>query len=120
MASMGSMAFLETLREVDVSDCIGVTDAGVACLASCPLQRVKLSRCLQLTDVAARHLSTCETLRSVDLSGCRQLTDAAVGFLATLPNLQEVRMEECWRVSMDALLALEMECAARRGHNGGK
>lgn len=113
-----ALAFKESLREADFRGCVGVTDTAVACLATCPLQRLRLSFCIRLTDVAACHVSTCDTLRWTEFAGCRQMTDAAVLVLGRLPKLETVDFEGCPLVARGPLAALEAACALRAQNAG--
>ncbi|XP_049767495.1 jmjC domain-containing histone demethylation protein 1-like [Schistocerca cancellata] len=79
---------LPKLVELDVSQCIRVTDAGVAQLATPPattistLASLDLSSCRLLTDSSLDHLAHCDALVRLDLRQTPNVTDAALAKFA--------------------------------------
>lgn len=85
------------LCALDISDCSGVTNAGVEVLACLPLERIALSRCHLVTVAAMRKMAALPTLKAINIFGCYSIV---------LPHLKVKRAREqvlpLW-TSLDAL-----------------
>jgi len=96
--SVGSEFSLpSTLRHLDMSKCVGMTDQYLAPIiaTSSNLETLDLAECPDLTDASldliAAHLRT--TLKSLNLSGCLGLTPEAVEvLLSRFPHLVELQI----------------------------
>eukprot|EP00808_Paulinella_micropora_P028985 g2720.t1 len=105
---------LSLLRELGVRDLTVrspcVTDAGLAHLATLPLQQLHLGvssltcavRCPFISDDGLAHLSALP-LTHLNLDGCEQITNAGLAHLSALP-LQHLSLQDCVQIT-DAGLA---------------
>lgn len=71
---------LPHLSRLDLSNCRGVTDMGIAVLGAAKASRLTaldVSRCANVSDTGLEALRRCVGLRHLDLRDCPQVTDAA-------------------------------------------
>ncbi|XP_029823949.2 lysine-specific demethylase 2B isoform X2 [Ixodes scapularis] len=71
---------LPQLSRLDLSDCRGVTDMGIAVLGAAKASRLTaldVSRCANVSDTGLEALRRCSGLRHLDLRDCPQVTDSA-------------------------------------------
>ncbi|KAL3234746.1 hypothetical protein MRX96_003388 [Rhipicephalus microplus] len=71
---------LPNLSRLDLSNCRGVTDMGIAVLGAAKASRLTaldVSRCANVSDTGLEALRRCVGLRHLDLRDCPQVTDAA-------------------------------------------
>lgn len=71
---------LPLLGRLDLSNCRGVTDMGIAVLGAAKASRLAVldvSRCPNVSDTGLEALRRCVGLRHLDLRDCPQVTDAA-------------------------------------------
>ncbi|KAK8762920.1 hypothetical protein V5799_034472 [Amblyomma americanum] len=71
---------LPNLSRLDLSNCRGVTDMGIAVLGAAKATRLTaldVSRCANVSDTGLEALRRCVGLRHLDLRDCPQVTDSA-------------------------------------------
>ncbi|BDA48523.1 probable f-box/LRR-repeat protein 2 [Coccomyxa sp. Obi] len=101
------------LKEVDLSGCQCLTDAGIASLARyCPnLRAIDVSSGYGLTDRAFSALATCRELRTVNACGCDRLSDNGLCALVNgTRKLRELNLGWCERVTEIGLQAVAHCC----------
>ncbi|KAK9353737.1 hypothetical protein V1523DRAFT_433187 [Lipomyces doorenjongii] len=130
----GSLQF-DTLRILDLTGCVEITDATVLRLVSFSpkLRNLVLAKCSNITDSSLLHITKlgrslhylhlghcslitdtgvsqlvrhCTRIRYIDLACCMQLTNNAVNDLATLPKLRRVGLVKCQNITDLAIHAL--------------
>ncbi|KAK9917689.1 hypothetical protein WJX75_007196 [Coccomyxa subellipsoidea] len=101
------------LKEVDLSGCQCLTDAGIASLARCSpgLRAIDMSSGFELTDEAFSALAACHDLRAVNACGCDRLTDTGLCALVRgTRQLQELNLGWCECVTEIGLQAVAECC----------
>jgi len=93
-------AGLRTLRTLDISFCVGVSDDGLRCVARLPmLQELHARACDGLTDVGIAYLAAASRLAILDIAFCMHVTDRALLHLvhssATMPHLRQLYLSAC-------------------------
>lgn len=93
-------AGLRSLRTLDISFCVGVSDDGLRCVARLPLlQELHARACDGLTDVGIAYLAASSRLTVLDIAFCMHVTDRALLHLvhssATIPHLHELYLSAC-------------------------
>jgi F-box and leucine-rich repeat protein GRR1 len=125
----------ESLRILDLTDCIELQDAGVQKIvqAAPRLRNLVLAKCRNLTDRAVMAITRlgknlhyihlghcsritdagviqlvkqCNRIRYIDLACCSLLTDLSVKELATLPKLKRIGLVKCAHITDRSILAL--------------
>jgi F-box and leucine-rich repeat protein GRR1 len=125
----------ESLRILDLSECIEIQDSGVHQIinAAPRLRNVVLAKCRQLTDRAVMSIAklgkslhyihlghcmritdagvialvrSCTRIRYIDLGCCYKLTDASVSHLASLPKLKRIGLVKCDLITDLSIYAL--------------
>ncbi|KAF1816488.1 RNI-like protein, partial [Eremomyces bilateralis CBS 781.70] len=125
----------ESLRILDLTDCIELQDAGVQRIVTAAprLRNLVLAKCRQLTDRAViaitrlgknlhyihlghcaritdagvlQLVKLCNRIRYIDLACCSQLTDQSVHMLATLPKLKRIGLVKCDNITDRSIYAL--------------
>jgi F-box/leucine-rich repeat protein 2/20 len=103
LRSLSSAATRISLRELDLSGCHRITDAGVACLREMQaLELLSLSGCgPKITDLSSQHtLSAMPSLRKLDLSWLPEISDHSVVDISRgCPELRELVLTGCCLVS---------------------
>eukprot|EP00808_Paulinella_micropora_P020906 g5143.t1 len=84
------------LEQLDLEFCSHITDAGIAHLAALPLRTLSLSACSQVTDAGLAHL-TALPLQNLNLSHCGEVTGVGLAHLAALP-LHNLNLRGCTEV----------------------
>lgn len=126
---------LESLRILDLTDCVELGDKGVekiiqACprlrnliLAKCRqitdrgvfaitklgknLHYIHLGHCARITDVSVEALAkSCNRIRYIDLACCSNLTDNSVMKLASLPKLKRIGLVKCAGITDRSIYSL--------------
>lgn len=82
-----------TLKELTISDCYNISDAGVASLTCLNLSKLKISACDDVTDAGFAHLSSLP-LHSLCVTYCDSITDDGLAHLSSLP-LEELNISNC-------------------------
>jgi len=86
--SLGYIAEMGPMKQLQIKNCNGVTHAGVARLA--PLEHlwmVNLSGCTRITDKSIRTLTEMPSVEFIQVFDCPKVTNAAIDeFLAAVPN----------------------------------
>lgn len=86
--SLGYIAEMGSMKQLQIKNCSRVTDAGVAKLA--PLEdlwMVNLSGCTRITDKSIHTLTDMPSVSFIQVFDCPKLTDGAIDeFLAAFPN----------------------------------
>ncbi|XP_065294290.1 F-box/LRR-repeat protein 2-like isoform X1 [Dermacentor albipictus] len=131
-----SMACLSGLKELSLSGCYRVSDAGVLAavifreltsldvghcnllssaslkhiILHCPsLSKLVLSFCVQLDDGALTSVLRPSTrLRHLNIEGCRNMTDTALLYVAHCPSVKYVNVKSCM-VTLNTLQQLSLE-----------
>ncbi|EIE27665.1 RNI-like protein [Coccomyxa subellipsoidea C-169] len=101
------------LKEVDLSGCQCLTDAGIASLARCSpyLRAIDVSSGFELTDAAFTALAACRKLRSVNACGCDRLTDTGLSALVHgARQLRELNLGWCEEITETGLQAVAECC----------
>jgi F-box/leucine-rich repeat protein 2/20 len=103
LSSLSSGSTRISLRELDLSGCHRITDAGVACLREMQaLELLSLARCgSKITDLSSqRTISAMPSLRRLDLSWLPEISDhSLVDISRGCPQLQELLLTGCCLVS---------------------
>ncbi len=87
---------LRGLTSLNLSDCGGITDAGVREIAKLTgLRSLNLSRCKGITPADVSEISKLTGLTSLDLSHVKNLTDAGVLEIAKLTELRSLNLRWC-------------------------
>eukprot|EP00455_Lapot_gusevi_P041182 TRINITY_DN4748_c0_g1_i10.p1 TRINITY_DN4748_c0_g1~~TRINITY_DN4748_c0_g1_i10.p1 ORF type:complete len:479 (-),score=146.30 TRINITY_DN4748_c0_g1_i10:48-1484(-) len=113
-ASLNAIAGATLLRELELSECRDVSDAGVKQIAqSCPaLRTLTLSHCRSITDEALQALAqTCTQLEEVGLGWCDQLTDNGIASLtAACHKLALLDLSDCRKITQETLRFVLRDC----------
>ncbi|CDS41060.1 fbxl20 [Echinococcus multilocularis] len=111
------IAGCKELRVLEASQCIQITDAGLAALArNCVnLEKLDLEYCSQVTDATLVQLATyCPRINTLVLSHCDQITDEGitrlVGGLCGPQQLQRLAMDNCPLLTDSSLEMLGSVC----------
>ncbi|VDK34758.1 unnamed protein product [Taenia asiatica] len=111
------VAGCKELRVLEASQCIQITDAGLAALArNCVnLEKLDLEYCSQVTDATLVQLATyCPRINTLVLSHCDQITDEGitrlVGGLCGPQQLQRLAMDNCPLLTDSSLEMLGSVC----------
>lgn len=86
--SLGYVAEMGTMKQLQIKGCSAVTDKGVAKLSSLnQLWMVNLSGCNKITDKSVKTLSDMPSVNFIQVFDCPKVSDAAVNdFLSAQPN----------------------------------
>jgi len=119
---------LKTLTNLNLSDCVHLTDKGIEGLTwRCfSIQQLRLKGCDRLTDESLKFLArkpmvefdtpvypTCDTIVSIDLSQCKGFTPAAVQeFLAQCPVMETIDLSGIVGLSDNHFHELCKACAS--------
>ncbi|MGH0123167.1 UNVERIFIED_CONTAM: hypothetical protein FKN15_078262 [Acipenser sinensis] len=90
--SLKAIGSLKNLTVLNVADCIRLSDAGIKYLVEGPsagkLREVNLTNCVRVTDMSLLRISQrCLKLTYLSLCYCEHLTDSGLELLAGLPSL---------------------------------
>jgi F-box and leucine-rich repeat protein GRR1 len=128
-------ATYDSLRILDLTDCVELQDAGIARIidAAPRLRNLVLAKCRQITDRAILSITKlgknlhyihlghcaritdagvlqlvrlCNRIRYIDLACCTNLTDQSVTQLATLPKLKRIGLVKCGNITDASIHAL--------------
>ncbi|KAL8572952.1 hypothetical protein ACOMHN_013928 [Nucella lapillus] len=106
------------LRYLDMTDCTGLQDAGLALIAAhcLQLQFLFLRRCSHITDAGVTHVATsCQCLRELSISDCRGVTDLGLRELSRLGDqLRYLSVAKCDQVSDQGVRHVARHCAKLR------
>jgi hypothetical protein len=87
-----ALRFCESISAAgNTSDCLRITDAGLANLGN--VKEIDLSGCRQITNEGLRHL---RNLQSLDLSNCREITDEGLLYLG---NVKVIKLGGCEQIT---------------------
>jgi F-box/leucine-rich repeat protein 14 len=86
---------LTTLRELNLSGCLGLQNVRPALSQLTALQSLDLSDCRNLQGVSLVAVARLPALTSLNLSGCTSLVDYSVKQLALLPELRSLNLSRC-------------------------
>ncbi|XP_009594422.1 F-box/LRR-repeat protein 3 [Nicotiana tabacum] len=126
------------LEELDLTDCVGVSDTGLHYLSKCTkLVCLKLGLCTNITDKGLYYISRncreireldlyrckgigdnglyalssgCKRMQKLNLSYCSEVTDKGIEYLGYLPELYNLEMRCLWNVTGTGLTALATGC----------
>jgi len=102
------------LQYLDLTDCVGLGDAGVQMIVrSCAqLNCLYLRRCVHVTDVGIKYLASyCTALRELSISDCLQVTDFGMYELARLgANLRYLSVAKCDQISDAGIKHIGRHC----------
>ena len=97
------------LRILVLAKCLEITDRAVHAITKLGknLHDIHLGRCVQITDDALKELvRCCNRIRYIDLAGCSRVTDVSVKLLAGLPKLRRIGLVKCHSITDRSILAL--------------
>ncbi|KAJ2925666.1 hypothetical protein H1R20_g11432, partial [Candolleomyces eurysporus] len=132
---------LESLRILDLSSCIQITDNAIEGITSCAprLRNLVLSKCALLTDRSVEAIcklgralhylnlahvdqitdhaviklaQSCTRLKYVDFTSCDELTDKSVLELSKLPRLRRIGLVRVSKITDTAIYALAVRVAS--------
>ncbi|XP_055379384.1 F-box/LRR-repeat protein 14 [Condylostylus longicornis] len=89
---------LTSLKVINLSFCVSVTDSGLKHLAKMPeLQELNLRSCDNISDIGMAYLTEgCTGLTCLDVSFCDKITDHALAHIANgLDNLKSLSLNQC-------------------------
>ncbi|XP_075692923.1 F-box/LRR-repeat protein 17 isoform X2 [Rhinoderma darwinii] len=102
------------ITELNISDCLNVTDAGIGMLATKCSGLVKYIayRCKQLSDLSLISLAThCTSLQKVHVGNQDRLTDEAIKQLGTrCKDLRDIHFGQCYKISDEGMVILAKGC----------
>jgi len=120
---------IPSLRDLDVSGCVALTERGFASIARglASLTALKLGGCSRVatvTDGCVRALAASEALSSslqrLDLSGCLELTDAGLeAACSSFADLRSLSLWNCLRLTDAGLAALHRQALSSDERGGG-
>eukprot|EP00808_Paulinella_micropora_P024366 g60081.t1 len=104
LAHLATLPLQQLHLGVSSLTCAQITNAGLAHLSALPLQHLSLQDCVQITDAGLAHLSGLP-LQHLDLERCTQITDAGLEYLTALP-LQQLSFDKSREITDDGLARL--------------
>ncbi|KAK2723859.1 hypothetical protein QYM36_002269 [Artemia franciscana] len=120
-ASRPPLRHLKRLTELDLNNCIKVTDVSLeSAFASCSLKKLSLRNCSQITDcglvnLAAQPESFKRSIEELNLSGCYKVTDWGLSkLLPELKRLRVLNLKECYKVTSKTLETVKRYCPKLR------
>ena len=118
-----------SLRDLDVSGCVALTERGFSSLAKglTALTALKLGGCSRVatvTDGCVRALASSEhlsaSLQRLDLAGCLELTDSGLeAACSSFENLRSLSLWNCLRLTDAGLAALHRQSQSRGEERSG-
>ncbi|XP_069621221.1 F-box and leucine-rich repeat protein 13 [Ranitomeya imitator] len=106
------------IRELCVSECLGVTDIGIQkfCHQSKDLEVLDISHCLQVTNNTVKTIAfCCKMLTSINIAGCPKITDISIQYLSGgCRYLHIIDISGCIHLSDKALKYLQKCCRQLR------
>ncbi|KAM8962023.1 F-box/LRR-repeat protein 17 [Pelodytes ibericus] len=100
----------QNLTEINISDCLNISDAGVCKLAqNCPgLLKYTAYRCKQLSDTSLiTFASQCPSLQKVHVGNQDRLTDEALKQLgAKCREMKDIHFGQCYKISDEGLITI--------------
>ncbi|KAK7487434.1 hypothetical protein BaRGS_00021275 [Batillaria attramentaria] len=106
------------LRYLDMTDCVGLQDAGLSLIAAhcMQLQFLFLRRCVRITDQGIQHVANnCYCLRELSISDCKGVTDLGLRELSKLgENLRYLSVAKCDKVSDQGVKYIAKYCSKLR------
>ncbi|KAM4037567.1 F-box and leucine-rich repeat protein 13 isoform 1-T1 [Anomaloglossus baeobatrachus] len=106
------------IRELSVSECLGVTDIGIQkfCHQSKDLEVLDISHCLQVTNNTVKTIAfCCKMLTSINIAGCPKITDISIQYLSGgCRYLHIIDISGCIHLSDKALKYLQKCCRQLR------
>lgn len=110
-ASLVHVGALSQLRELEVSVCEEVTDAGLAHLSGLNVKKLNIDELPEITDQGFAHVAQIKSLEHLSMRWCG-ITDDGVGHILALPNLKTVKAGFCMALTVvghRALRSAEIE-----------
>ncbi|XP_069820782.1 F-box/LRR-repeat protein 17 [Dendropsophus ebraccatus] len=102
------------ILEINISDCLNVTDAGIEMVAAKCMGLVKYTayRCKQLSDSSLISLATyCTSLQKVHVGNQDRLTDEAIKQLGSrCKDLKDIHFGQCYKISDEGLVCIAKGC----------
>lgn len=102
------------ITEINISDCLNVTDAGIFKLAmNCSgLVKYTAYRCKQLSDSSLVALAThCPSLKKVHVGNQDRLTDMALNQLGSrCKDLRDIHFGQCYKISDEGMVVIAKGC----------
>ncbi|XP_071996534.1 F-box/LRR-repeat protein 17 isoform X4 [Engystomops pustulosus] len=103
------------ISELNISDCLNVTDAGVGVMAArCPgLVKYTGYRCKQLSDSSLIALAThCTSLQKVHVGNQDRLSDEAIKQLGSrCKDLRDIHFGQCYKISDEGMISIAEGCS---------
>jgi len=97
------------LRNLVLAKCRQITDRAISAITKLGrnLHYIHLGHCARITDAGVLQLvRLCNRIRYIDLACCTNLTDTSVTQLATLPKLKRIGLVKCGNITDRSILAL--------------
>ncbi|KAM7263034.1 hypothetical protein ACFE04_000717 [Oxalis oulophora] len=113
LALADSLEKLSMLQSIKLDDCM-VTTTGLKAIANCfeSLRELSLSKCSGVTDEGLSSLVTRhKNLKRLDITCCRKITDVSIAHItSSCTNLTSLRMESCSLVPREAFVLIGQRC----------
>ena len=113
--AMSKMRVCLELKELNLSDCINITDAGISKIGEgcAQLQSLNLDECIEVTDVGITKIGEgCLQLRKLNLEDCSQVTDVGISKIGEgCLQLQELHLSSCNKVTDVGISKIGEACA---------
>ena len=109
-----SLQKLKNLQEIKLDGCnIGKADLSLIGNGCKELKELSLSKCQGVTDAGVTSIvSSCTSLQKLDITCCREITDVTMEAIATrCKGLLALKMESCILVTADGLSLIGHGCA---------
>mmetsp|Transcript_8055 Transcript_8055/g.12212 ORF Transcript_8055/g.12212 Transcript_8055/m.12212 type:complete len:429 (+) Transcript_8055:62-1348(+) len=118
-ATLSRVSFnCQAIVSLQLSNCVGITDEGVAALARAAawprsLRELGLRNCGRLTDAVGAHLARGRRLRALDLGWCAGITDACIVEIADgecANSIEKLQLNWCHKVTAQSFGRLVQSC----------
>ncbi|GMH44944.1 hypothetical protein BSKO_12901 [Bryopsis sp. KO-2023] len=99
---------LSRLHTVNLSQCVHVSDDGLAVLAKNHpnLTSVNISGCVAVTERGIAELGRLKNLQHLELPWCLKVTDQAIRSLAIVPRMKSLNLSGCQLIHEEGVMAL--------------
>ncbi|XP_069085784.1 F-box and leucine-rich repeat protein 13 [Pleurodeles waltl] len=115
LAALGANS---NLKELIVSECLGITDIGIQkfCQQAKDVERLDISHCLQITNQTLKTLAfCCHFITSLNVAGCPKMTDISIQYLTSVCRyLHVLDISGCVHLSDRALKYVRKSCKQLR------
>lgn len=115
LAALGANS---NLKELIVSECLGITDIGIQkfCQQAKDVERLDISHCLYITNQTLKTLAfCCHFITSLNIAGCPKMTDISIQYLTSVCRyLHVLDISGCVHLSDRALKYVRKSCKQLR------